>query len=245
MGNVLSSPTKVVLTGGTDGIGRVLRDRLLGAGHEVVVIARRAAAMKPIPRLHGMACDLSDPHAVRLVAAEIRRAHPDIRVLINNAALQYDRPLIDPELDLDRLEDEVAINLLAPALLIHGLLPALLAHRRAALIVNVNSGLAIFPKQRTALYCASKAGLHSLSQSLRGQLEGTGVAVAEAFLPLVDTAMTKGRGSGKLSAEDAADAILSGVMAGRRQIWVGKAALVPLFARFAPGIGRAALRGPR
>lgn len=245
MANVLSDPTKIVLTGGTDGIGRVLRDRLLADGHEVVVIARRAAAMEPAPRLYGISCDLSDPHDVRETSAEIVRDHSDVCVLINNAALQYDRALSDPELDPDRIEDEVAINLLAPALLIHGLLRNLRAQERPAAIVNVNSGLAIFPKRRTALYCATKAGLHSLSQSLRYQLEGTKVTVLEVFLPLVDTGMTAGRGSGKISAEAAADAILAGIAAGRRHIWIGKARLVPVFARLAPGLGRAALRGPR
>lgn len=245
MANVLSSPTKVVLTGGTDGIGRVLRDRLLADGHEVVVVARRAAAMEPAPGLYGVPCDLSDPHAVRATAGDIARGHPDVRVLINNAALQVDRALSDPELDLDRIEDEVAINLLAPAMLIHGLLSTLRAQGQPAAIVNVNSGLAIFPKRRTALYCATKAGLHSLSQSLRDQLQGTKVAVLEAFLPLVDTGMTAGRGRGKVSAETAADAILTGIAAGRRHIWIGKSALVPVFARLAPGLGRAALRGPR
>lgn len=245
MANILSSPTKVVLTGGTDGIGLVLRNRLLADGHEVVVVARRAATMDTIPGLHGIVCDLSDPHAVRATVADIARVHADVGMLINNAALQYNRPLSDPELDPDRLEDEVAINLLAPALLIQGLLPTLLARPQTAAIVNVNSGLAIFPKRRTSLYCATKAGLHSLSQSLRDQLQGTNVQLLEAFLPLVDTGMTAGRGSGKITAAVAADAILAGVRAGRHHTWIGKAALVPAFARFAPALGRAALRGPR
>jgi uncharacterized oxidoreductase len=245
MKNLLSQPAKVVLTGGTDGIGLVMRDRLLSAGHEVIVLARRAAAAAPQPGLHPLPCDLTDPAAVRAAAVEIRRAHPDVRVLINNAALQYDRPLRDQDLDPDRLEEEVAINLLAPALLINGLLPALFAQGGPAAIVNVNSGLAIFPKQRTSLYCATKAGLHSLSLSLRAQLRGTNVAVLEAFLPLVDTAMTAGRGKGKISAEAAADAILAGVAAGRAQIWVGNAKLVPVLARLAPALGRTVLRGPQ
>lgn len=243
MTNLLSHPTTIVLTGGTSGIGRVMCDRLLAAGHEVVVVARSAAALPPAPGLHPVPCDLADPSAVRSAFAQIARSHPQTTLLINNAALQYDCPLSDPDLDPDRIEEEVAINLLAPALAVHALLPAMRAHGRPSAIVNVNSGLAIFPKQRTAFYCATKAGLHSLSQSLRYQLDATNIAVIEALLPLVDTGMTQGRGTGKMRAPDAADAILAGIASGRRNIWIGKAKLVPAFDRLAPAIGRAILRG--
>ncbi len=239
----LSQPHKVVLTGGTAGIGAVMRDRLLDAGHEVVAIGRTAAAMLVADRLNPLACDLSDPDSVRATVAQIAATHADVSLVINNAALQYDRPLTDPGFDADRMEDEVAINLLAPALIVHGLLETMRAHGRPAAIVNVNSGLAICPKQRTALYCATKAGLHSFSQSLRYQLAATPIKVIDAFLPLVDTGMTQGRGSGKISAEQAADAILAGVAKAQPQIWIGKAKLVPTLARLAPALGRRALRG--
>lgn len=243
MKKLLSEPSKIVLTGGTEGIGRVLRDRLLALGHQVVVVARRAGEMEDAPGLHGMTCDLSDAASVRAIARYLAREHADLDLLINNAAIQYPHALTDPALDLDRIEDEMAVNLLAPAILAHALVPVLRAGGRPAGLVNVNSGLAVFPKRQTALYCATKAGLHSLSESLRYQLAGTNVAVIEAFLPLVDTGMTAGRGSGKMSAAAAADAILAGILAGKRHIWIGKAKLVPILARIAPSLGRAALRG--
>lgn len=244
MVNILARPCTIVLTGGTDGIGKILGERLLAQGHRLVVVARRAASLASAPRLHGIACDLSDPAAVRAVTAQIIHDHPETRILINNAAYQYGRALTDPALDPDQIEDEIAINLLAPALLIQGLLAVLSRGGAPAAIVNINSGLALFPKRQTALYCATKAGLHSLSQSLRDQLRGSPVAVLEAFLPLVDTAMTAGRGRAKLPPAVAADAILAGIAAGRPQIWVGKARLLPLLARLAPELGRALLRGP-
>lgn len=241
---LLLQPTKVILTGGTAGIGHELSGKLLAAGHQVVVLARSVADMSPAPGLHGITCDLSDPDQVRTSAAQVAAEHPDASILINNAALQYDRPLTDPRFEPDRMEDEVVINLLAPALLIHGLLTTLGAHARSA-IVNINSGLAIFPKQATALYCATKAGLHSFSQSLRYQLEQSETGVHEVFLPIVDTGMTHGRGSGKISAEAAAAQILAGLQRGDEHIWVGKARLVPVLNRLAPVLGRKALRGPQ
>lgn len=241
---LLSQPSKVVLTGGTSGIGLELCRQLLDAGHQVVVLARGAANAAATSGLHPVPCDLSDPDAVRRCIERVAADHPDASILINNAALQYDRALTDAAFEPERMEDEVAINLLAPALLVHGMLPTLRAHDRGA-IVNVNSGLAIFPKQATALYCATKAGLHSFSQSLRYQLENSAISVHEVFLPLVDTPMTKGRGSGKISSQAAAETILAGVARGDRRIWVGKARLVPVLARLAPALGRQALRGPQ
>ena len=241
----LSSPSStVVLTGGTAGIGKVLCDRLIAQGCTVVVLARGAADLAPAPRLHRVPCDLSDQQAVRSAIARIAVAHPDIGIVINNAALQYDRPLGASDFDADRMVAEVAVNLLAPALIVQGLLATMQAHGRPAAIVNVNSGLAFFPKRRTALYCATKAGLRSFSQSLRYQFEGTPIDVVDVFLPLVDTGMTAGRGRGKMRAAAAADAILAGVFAGRRHVWVGKAALVPILDRLAPALGRAILKGP-
>ncbi len=243
MSRFLMSSRSVVLTGATSGIGAVLCQRLLAAGHQVTVVARRASTLPPQTGLRTLDCDLSDPGAVQQAVDEIAM-QPGVDLLINNAAVQYDQALIDPALDVDRLQQEIAVNLLAPAILIHGLAPAMMATGRPGLIVNVNSGLAIYPKARTALYCAAKAGLHSLSQSLAYQLEGSSIRVVDAYLPLVDTPMTEGRGNGKLTAQQAGDAILTGIDRRQRRIWIGKAAVLPWLSRLAPGVARMALRGP-
>lgn len=218
-------------------------EMLLTAGHQVVVLARRASQLAQRNGLEAIDVDLSDGAVIRAVAADLALRHPDVSILINNAALQYPLALTDPDFDPTQMEAELAINLLAPALLSSALLPALRSQEAGAAIVNISSGLAFFPKQQSALYCATKAALHSFSQSLRYQLEADDVAVIEAILPLVETPMTAGRGSGKMSAHDAAQAIIAGIKKGQFEIFIGKAKLIPLFARFAPGIGRKILRG--
>jgi uncharacterized oxidoreductase len=235
----LSSPTKILLTGGTSGIGAVMREMLIDAGHQVVVMARSTSRLQPQERLHCHDCDLSDASAVRASVAAIASEHPDLAVLINNAALQYDTPLTATDFDPAQMADEVAINLIAPAIITHHLVNTV--SLRA--IVNISSGLAFFPKQQSALYCATKAALHSFSTSLRYQLEDRNIQVSEAILPLVDTPMTEGRGSGKMTAQVAAAAILKGAAQGRDEIYIGKAKLIPLFVRLAPSIGRKILRG--
>ncbi|MEO1574775.1 MAG: SDR family NAD(P)-dependent oxidoreductase, partial [Pseudomonadota bacterium] len=132
---------------------------------------------------------------------------------------------------------EINTNLTAPCLLVAHLLPAL-DHGRDARIVNVNSGLALAPKTDSAVYCATKAGLDTFSQSLRYQLEGARVRVQQAFLPLVDTGMTAGRGQGKLSAEYAAQAILAGIKRGRQDHDVGKVRILRVLTRWLPGLAR-------
>ncbi|MBU3028867.1 SDR family NAD(P)-dependent oxidoreductase [Paracoccus marinaquae] len=239
----LSLPSKILLTGGTSGIGAAMTDRLLAAGHHVITLARHATRLSPRPGLEMIDIDLSDSAEVRRVAAEIAARHADLSVLINNAGLQYPAALTEPDFDSAAMEAEVAVNLLAPALLVHGLLDRLRANAPGSAVVNIGSGLACFPKRRTALYCATKAGLHSFSQSLRYQLGAERVAVIEAILPLVDTPMTRGRGRGKITPDEAAAAIIAAIRTGRPEIWIGKARLLPVMSRLVPAIPRRLLRG--
>lgn len=242
MSRLLDRPGKVLVTGATSGVGAALVQALLAGGHQVVVLARRAKTLPEASGLFRHDCDLSDPARILSVAREVAAAHPDLTILINNAGVQHAVPLLDPACTHETLADEVTVNLLAPALLTRALAPGLIALGGGA-IVNISSGLAFLPKERAGLYAASKAGLHSFTQSLRYQMEGRGVAVIEVVLPLVDTPMTAGRGQRKISAETAAAAILSGVARGKPLIWVGAARALPLILALAPWLGRRMLRG--
>ena len=79
--------------------------------------------------------------------------------------------------------------------------------QREAAVVNVSSGLAIVPKEACAVYCATKAALHSFSQTLRWQLENSGIRVFEILPPMVATPMSKGKGHAhlKISPDELAD----------------------------------------
>lgn len=232
-----------MLTGATSGIGSHLMAHLLAGGHRVVAVSRRAAALDPHPALERIDCDLADLQAVRTLVATLGQRHPRIDLLINNAALQYGLPLTAPGFDPNAMIAEATINLVAPALLAYGLIGALEAAGPGSAIVNLSSGLAYYPKRDTALYCATKAGLHSFSQSLRYQLDPMGIRVMEVILPLVATPMTEGRGSGKMDADAAARAILGGIARGRDEIHVGKARLLPLLLRIAPSVVQRMLKG--
>jgi short-subunit dehydrogenase involved in D-alanine esterification of teichoic acids len=117
------------------------------------------------------------------------------------------------------------------------LLPAL-AHNNKAAILNINSGLALAPKTSSAIYCATKGALNIFSQSLRYQLEDTNINVHQAFLPLVDTAMTVGRGENKVTAEEAARAIIQGLEKNIQDHDIGKVKLLRVLLRLAPSMAQ-------
>jgi uncharacterized oxidoreductase len=122
-------------------------------------------------------------------------AYPGLNVLINNAGVMRAEDLLADPVDLANAEATVVTNLLGPIRLTAALLPHLQRQRRAA-VVNVTSGLAFVPLALTPTYSATKAALHSYSQSLRHQLRKTAVEVIEIAPPAVRTdLMASSRGN--------------------------------------------------
>lgn len=234
----------IVITGGTSGIGYELV-RQLDPHNRISVIGRassRLDALKtefPDIRIHE--ADLCDPEAAARAGDEIVRDGEVIDVLINNAAVQYTPEFLDDDFRLETIAREIDINLTAPSILIYLALPALLQSKRAT-ILNINSALGLVPKTRSAVYCATKGGLNILSQALRNQLEETNIRVMQAFPPLVDTEMTTGRGSGKLSASEAARRIIAGMEGNSEDIDIGKVRLLRVLSRLSPAIARKIMR---
>ena len=85
-------------------------------------------------------------------------------------------------------EATVTTNLLGPIRLTAALLPSLRTQPRAT-IMNVSSGLAFVPLAMTPTYCATKAAIHSYTQSLRYQFKATKVEVIELIPPYVQTTL--------------------------------------------------------
>jgi uncharacterized oxidoreductase len=185
----------VLVTGGGTGIGRGLAESLHRLGNQVIIAARRSeplqAVAKANPGMQVLSLDQGDPADIRRFATELTDRHPGLNVVINNAGMQRVEDLTSSNVGF--AEQTVAINLLGPIRLISALLPALLRRPRAA-IVNVTSGLAFMPSALTPTYCATKAALHSYTQSLRFQLRDTSVQVIEIIPPQVQTALQGERG---------------------------------------------------
>ena len=236
----------IAITGGTSGIGLELVNAL-AQENKVVVIAcskKRILALKNrFTSLEGYVCDLSDPSSYESVADRVIKAHRCIDIFINNAAIQNTKTFIDHDFEYKNIGHEIAVNFTAICSLSYLLLPALLTSGKPSYIVNINSGLGLAPKTESAIYCATKAAMHSFSLSLNYQLEHTHTRVLQAFLPLVDTPMTEGRGRNKLSAHAAAVQIIKGIREEKGEHYIGKAHLLSLLLRIAPSIAHKIMKG--
>ena len=235
---VLNDKT-IVITGGTSGIGYQLVKQL-SRNNTVIVIARSSERLSLLANEHSgidiYACDLQDKARLIQAAKSIIEKHHFIDVLINNAAVQNVPTFLDETFDYQSIETEISINFTAICLLTYLLLPSLKRAPSKACIHNVNSGLALAPKTNSAVYCASKAALNSFSRSLSYQLSTTSITVTQSFLPLVETKMTFGRGQNKLTALAAANAIISGIEAGKFNHDIGKVKWLRLLLRWSPNL---------
>ncbi len=234
----------IVITGGTSGIGHELVEQLQHS-NTVIVIARSAEKLAALEKRYKTVipytADLSDLHETESTGKQIAEDFRDIDLLINNAAVQYTPTFTDNDFDYSSLEKEINLNFYAVCALSYLLLPALM-HDREAGILNINSALGLYPKTGSAVYCATKGGINIFSQSLAYQLEETNVRVMQAFMPLVDTPMTEGRGNDKISAKTAGAELIKGIELGQTEINIGKVKLLRIIGRVYPSLARQILK---
>ncbi|WP_371661398.1 SDR family oxidoreductase [Streptomyces sp. NBC_00280] len=183
----------ILITGGTSGIGHGLALRLHEAGNKVIVAGRRKELLDEItaehPGIDALVLDVADPDSIARAAETVAASHPELNVLVNNAGIMLAENLLDP-VSLPVAEDHVTVNLLGTIRMTYAFLPQLLGKADAA-VVNVTSALAFVPLPITPTYNATKAALHSFSESLRIQLAGAdaGVQVIEVVPPAVRTTL--------------------------------------------------------
>ena len=181
----------VFIAGATSGIGLGLALRLHAAGNRVIASGRRADRLAQItaenPGIESVVLDTTDPAAIRAVTTDLVERFPDLNVLIAMAGIMLPENLHDDGF-LATAEQTVTTNLLGPIRLIAAL-TAHLASRPQATIITVSSGLAFVPLPLTPTYSATKAAIHSFTESLRVQLADTGVQVMELAPPAVRTAL--------------------------------------------------------
>jgi uncharacterized oxidoreductase len=179
----------ILITGGGSGIGRALAEAFHALGNKVIIAGRRQSALEETtdanPGMASVALDITDPAAIRSFAAEVAELHPSLNVLINNAGIAR-REDIKTQPDPAPAEAMITTNVLGPIRLTAALLPHLRKQARAT-IINVTSGLGFVPFPFMPTYSATKAALHSYTQSLRFQLKETPVEVLEIIPPYVQT----------------------------------------------------------
>jgi uncharacterized oxidoreductase len=190
----------ILVTGGTSGIGLGLARTFHELGNQVIVAGRRQELLDEIaaehPGIDTIALDIADPESIARARDAVAARHPQLNVLINNAGIQLPENLLDSG-SLPVAEDTIATNLLGTIRMTYAFLP-LLVDRNAAVVMNVSSALAFVPFPITPTYNATKAALHSFSESLRVQLTDAGIQVIELVPPGVRTMLM-----GQQDSEDA------------------------------------------
>jgi uncharacterized oxidoreductase len=233
----------VVVTGASRGIGQQITKALVQRGQKVIAVARTTESLADLETAYSanivaFALDLADPQSCEDFATYVAETYSIIGI-INNAGVQNSGPLTAHTAAM--IDSEIRTNLTAPAILAARLLPFLPDGR--GFIVNVTSGLGVAPKSDAAVYCATKAGLRNLTRGIENQVEnGHKIKLIDVVFPLVETDMTCGRGSGKISSTAAAQAVIRAIDAKMRIAWVGKSALLNLVNRFSPALAHTIMR---
>lgn len=205
------SPTTVLITGATDGLGRWLALRLAADGVGVVLHGRNPARLDETARairaeggrepLGVVRADLSDLGQVDRLADEVLDRFPGLDVLVNNAAVGFGEPGGGRELSADGVELRFAVNYLACYRLTRRLLPALAAAAPARIVNVASVGQAPIDFADPMLdhdydgfraYRQSKLALIMFTLDLADELDGTGVT-ANALHPatLMATSMVR------------------------------------------------------
>ena len=232
----------VLITGGTSGIGRELAREMLKRGNTVIVTGRDQdrlhAVSRELPDVHTFKSDAADPADIKVLYDDVLARFPKLDTLINNAGVMRNLKL-DGNQDVVDVTREITINLSGPIQMILQFLPHLKT-RPGALIVNVSSGLAFLPFPAAPIYCATKAAIHSFTQSLRVQLEGSGVTLVELAPPGTETPLFRGEFEQEMRGEKAMDPnvlaqrAISGIEAGKLEIRPGVANVLKIMSRVAP-----------
>jgi uncharacterized oxidoreductase len=182
------SGNTILITGGATGIGRGLAEAFHREGNQIVIAGRRKAQLDETvaanPGMKAAALDIANQDSIRNFAEHITAGYPALNMVIHNAGIM--RPEVLENGAVAHAEAIIATNLLGPIRLAAALLPLLKKQAQAA-IMTVSSGLAFVPMALTPTYCATKAAIHSYTQSLRYQLRNTAIQVLELIPPYVQT----------------------------------------------------------
>jgi short-subunit dehydrogenase len=185
---------RVLLTGATGGIGRVVAQRLLQEGAHVLLVARDEKSLDSLvqffafasDRVHAHAADLTQRTARAALCEVARQWHGGINVLINNAGINPFSMYED--LTPEQIDQTLAINVQAPMHLCRDLLPWLKA-RESAAIVNVGSVFGSIGLPGYVAYSASKFAIRGFSEALRRELADSRVMVKYLAPRATKTAM--------------------------------------------------------
>jgi len=230
----------ILITGGSAGIGLAFALKFIELGNNVIVTGRRQAVLDQVkakyPKLHTLQSDVADPSQIAALAKRVRVDFPRLDVLMNNAGIMLTKNLKAQAADLTGLMTEMDINVGGVIRTTSTFIDLLTANKGT--VINVSSGLAFVPLPCAPIYCATKAAIHSYTQSLRFQLEETGVEVIELMPPAVKTDLTadlpEGDGFTLMTTDELIRQSFASLKAGALEIRPGQSKQLAFMRRLAP-----------
>src|ERR1700745_3178659 len=234
----------ILITGGGSGIGYELTKQLTALGNTILITGRDQAkldrAKAAFQKVHTFRSDVSDPKAIASLYEKVTEQFPELNILINNAGIMREINVHDKAGSLEDITREIEINLSGPIRMVKQFLPHLKTKSDAA-IMNVTSLLAFVPLPISPVYCATKAGLHSFTESLRVQLKNTKVRVFELAPPAARTELVDASNTEDMKVvtimkvQDMIKVAVKGIQTDRFEIRPGQANQLKMMSRVAPG----------
>ncbi|MBL8987473.1 MAG: SDR family oxidoreductase [Gemmatimonadetes bacterium] len=221
------TPPVALVTGATEGIGRAVCFSLGRAGYAVAAVARTPDRVRALVvaleaagiRAFGYPADVSDPDAVAALVSATESALGPVDVLVNNAGILIDGPVL--EMSLEAWDRTFAVNVRSLFLTCRAVLPGMVARGRGD-IVNIASLAGKNGVLNAAAYAASKHAVLGFSRSLMLEVRKQGVRVIAICPGSVDTPMMHGQGAFApafdriLQPEDVAAAVVDALSLPRR-----------------------------
>jgi short-subunit dehydrogenase len=234
----------VLVTGASAGIGHAAAARFAARGAQVLVHGRDPERTQKVAnevRGRALVADLASPADRQRLAAEALDVFGHVDVLVNNAGFGYAGPFSD--MDVDAIRRLIEVDLLSEIELTRSLLPGMVERNHGA-VCFVTSIAGRTGVAGEAVYSATKAGLDTFAESLRGETARSGVNISVVVPGVVDTGFFETRGSpyGRkrprpIPADTVADAVVRAVERVRAEEWR------PRWLRIAPTV-RALAPGP-
>lgn len=220
---------RILITGGTSGIGLELAQAFLARGARLFLVGRRATALEAAittlarngGQVGGTTGDVANEADRARLLAEAAGMLGGLDVLVNNAGAVRAGRL--EHITEDEIRTMIEVDLIAPILLTRAALPYLRASGDA-LIINVTSGIALNGVPFYATYAGAKAGLARFSEALRRELGGEGIGVLTVYPVATDTPMMKSSAAGpdigfaREPAAEVAHDVIDAVETGRLEV---------------------------
>jgi len=173
---------RVLITGGSSGIGFELARKFINEGYEVIIADRKIEKLKKaklnLSTVNIFQCDVKNDKDIVKLAHYTLKTFGGIDILVNNAGIMSMLDIGDESYELSKKIDEIEINYIAPIKMLHYFLPQLKKSKSAALI-NISSALAYVPLSRASIYSGTKSALHHWTLAIRPQLKIYGIKVVE------------------------------------------------------------------